>query len=110
MPSLGKTTFDGQSGNTYRFTVYPLCTRIRKIAGLYVIANRSHDDTTGHQHQALYVGHTEDLSQPFERHHKAREFERCGANCICLHADKSEDSRMEKERDLVAAMQPICND
>ncbi len=110
MPSLGKTTFDGKSGKAYRFTVYPLRTRIRKIAGLYIIANRSHDDSSGHQHQALFVGQTEDLSQPFEKHRKALEFEQNGANCICLHADESENSRIEKERDLVAATAPLCND
>ncbi len=110
MPSLGKTTFDGSSGKAYRFTVYPLNTRIRKIAGLYVIANRSHGDAREHQHEALYVGQTEDLSQPFEKHRKAQEFERLGGNCICLHADDSEESRVKKEQDLVAAMHPVCND
>jgi hypothetical protein len=110
MPSLGKTTFDGQSGTAYRFTVFPLGTKIRKRAGLYVIANRSHDDSSGHQHHVLYVGQTEDLSQPFEKHHKAQAFERSGANCICLHAEESEDCRVEKERDLVAGIRPACND
>jgi len=110
MPSLGKTNFDGDSGTTYHFTVYPLGTRIRKLSGLYVIANRSRDEAAGYQHDAIYVGQTEDLSQPFERHRKAAEFERHGANCICLHADDSEDSRREKERDLVAAIHPVCND
>jgi hypothetical protein len=110
MPSLGKATFDGKSGKAYRFTVYPLRTKIRKIAGLFIIANRSHDESSCQQHQALYVGQTEDLSQPFERHHRAEEFKRHGANCVCLHADESPRSRVEKKRDLVAAMRPVCND
>jgi hypothetical protein len=110
MPSLGKITFGGKSGKDYRFTVYPLGTKIRKRAGLYVIASRSHDGVSGHDYEAVYVGHTEDLSQPFDRHHKAQEFSRCGANCICLHAEESEESRIEKEQDLVAAMNPKCND
>ena len=110
MPSLGKTSFDGESGETYRFTVYPLRTRIRKIAGLYIIANRSHDDSSKYLHEALFVGQTEDLSQSFEKHHKAREFERLGANCICLHADKSQESRIEKKRDLIANLRPVCDD
>ncbi len=110
MPSLGHTSFDGKSGKAYRFAIYPLRTKIRKIAGLYIISHRTHDGSTGHLYQPLYVGHTEDLSQPFDQHHKALEFERCGANCICLHADSSEDSRSDKVQDLVAAMQPVCND
>ena len=109
MPSLGKITFDGMSGRAYRFTVYPLRTKIRKIAGLYIIANRS-DSADGNRHQVVFISHTEDLSQPFERHHKAREFERHGANCICLRKDESEESRIQIVQDLVAAMQPVCND
>lgn len=110
MPALGQTSFRGRSGKKYRFKVYPLCTRIRKIPGLYVIASRSHDALTGHKHEVLYVGQTEDLSQPFDKHHKAVEFERYGANCICLHADESENSRVVKEQDLVTAMHPVCNE
>jgi hypothetical protein len=110
MPSLGKTSLQGGSGKVYRFAIYPLGTKLRKLAGLYVISNRSHDDSTGHQYEALYVGQTEDLSQPFDRHHKSKEFDRCGANCIFLHKDESEDSRIEKERDLIAALHPPCND
>jgi hypothetical protein len=110
MPALGRATFRGKSGKDYQFTVYPLRTKIRKIAGLYVVADRSHEDSSVYRHQALYVGQTEDLSQPFEEHHKAREFERHNANCICFHKEESEDSRIEIERDLIAGMHPICND
>jgi hypothetical protein len=110
MPALGKTTFRGKSGKDYEFMVYPLRTKIRKIAGLYVIADRCHKDSSAYRHQALYVGQTEDLSQPFEKHRKAKEFERHNANCICFYKEESEDFRIEIERDLVAAMRPICND
>ena len=110
MASLGKTTFKGGSGKPYRFKVYPLGTRFRRISGVYVIVNRSHGANHGYRHKILYVGHTEDFSQPFSEHHRATHFANLGANCICLQADESEESREEKERDLVSAFKPVCND
>jgi hypothetical protein len=110
MASLGKAIFKGGSGKPYRFKIYPMGTRFRKISGIYVIANRSHDVSGGYQHKILYVGHTEDFSQPFAEHHKAKDFADHGANCICLQADNSDQSRVEKERDLVSAFNPACND
>jgi hypothetical protein len=56
------------------------------------------------------VGHTEDFSQPWERHRKAAQLRRRGANCICLQSDESEKSRRAKEKDLVAVIHPVCND
>ena len=110
MPSLGHTAFNGKSGRAYRFKVYALGTKLRPLSGLYVVANRSRDTEGEYQHIPLYVGETEDLSQPFAAHHKAAEFERHGANSICLQSDTSEESRVLKQRDLVAALQPACND
>jgi hypothetical protein len=110
MASLGKTMFKSKSGNHYRFKVFPLGTRFRKISGIYLIAYRAHSTHGGHRHKILFVGSTEDFSQPFEKHHKAQDLIRLGANCICVQSDKSEKSRLEKERELIAAFSPACND
>ena len=110
MASLGKATFKSKSGNQYRFKVFPLGTRFRKISGIYMIAYRAHGIHGGHRHKILYVGHTEDFSQPFKKHRKAQTLEQLGANCICVQSDESEASRLEKERDLVATFSPACND
>ena len=110
MASLGKTAFKGRSGKQYRFRVFPLGTRFRKISGVYVIATRGQDADGGQRHKILYVGHTEDFSQPFDKHHKAEAFAQCGANCICVQSDKSEESQLEKEQDLIAQFSPKCND
>ena len=40
MASLGNTKFKGQSGNEYRFRVFPLGTRFRKVSGVYLVAYR----------------------------------------------------------------------
>ena len=110
MASLGKSTFKGRSGKQYRFRVFPWGTRFRKISGVYVVANRAQGIDGGHRHTVLYVGHTEDFSQPFAKHRKAQDFAQHGANCICVQSDGSEESRLEKERDLIAAFSPECND
>ena len=110
MASLGKAVLKGGSGKTYRFKVFALGTRFRKIGGIYMIAYRAHGDHGAHRHKVLYVGNTEDFSQPFAKHRKAQDLMRLGANCICVQSDASEKSRSEKEQDLIAAFSPACND
>lgn len=110
MTSLGMTVLKGGSGKGYRFRVYPLGTRFRKKCGVFVITSRSHSEEGGRRHKPLYVGQTEDLSQPFDQHRKAEQFMQHGANCICLHPETSEESRMAKELDLIASLHPVCND
>jgi hypothetical protein len=109
MPALGKTAFTGASGKAYRFKVYALGTKFRKLSGVFVVASRSNRADGSHQHVPLFVGQTEDLSQPFEKHRKADDLAQNGANCICLLADDSETSRQAKEQDLVAGLHPTCN-
>jgi hypothetical protein len=109
MASLGKTAFKGGSGTAYRFKVFPLGTKFRKLSGVYVVTSRFHKEGAGYRHSALYVGHTEDFSQLFGQHRKAKEFMQQGANCICLQKDASEESRLTKEQDLVAGLNPACN-
>ena len=110
MASLGKTIFKGRSGRQYRFKIFPLGTRFRKVSGIYVVATRAQGVDGGHRHRVLYVGRTDDFSQPFDKHNKAQAFAQHGANCICVQSDGSEESRLEKERDLIAAFSPECND
>jgi hypothetical protein len=110
MASLGKTTFKGRSGTAYRFKVFPLGTRFRKISGVYVIGSRLHSTNGGQQVVPLYVGHTEDFSRPFERHHRAKDLSQQGANCICVQRDAIDESCAAKEQDLIAALHPACND
>ena len=110
MASLGNIIFKGGSGTQYRFKVFPLGTRFRKLSGVYVIANRDRGVNGGQKHTVLYVGHTADFSQPFDKHGKAKDCADHGANCICVQSDVSEDSRVEKQRDLVAKFTPECNE
>ena len=109
MASLGKVTFTSKTGDRYRFKVFPLQTRFRKIGGVYLITYRGHGAQGGHRHKILYVGKTEDFSLPFEKPDKVDNLVRLGANCICMHSDPSEESRHKTEQALIAAFSPMCN-
>jgi hypothetical protein len=109
MASLSRTVLKGDSGKTYRFRIYPLGTKFRKIGGVYIITNRYHREDAGYRHKTLYIGRTGDFSEPMDQHDKVREFVEHGANCICVLSDESEDSRLVKERDLIASLHPVCN-
>jgi hypothetical protein len=109
MASLGTMNFKGESGSAYPFKVYALGTKLRKLSGMYVVTRRRRDANGRYRHRALYVGQTGDFSQPFERHRKAADLRKRGANCICLLGDDSQESRLAKQRDLVAAYHPVCN-
>jgi hypothetical protein len=109
MASLGKAMFKGDSGKHYRFKVFPLGTRFRKVSGVYLIACRAHGNDGAHRHKILYVGHTEDFSQPLAKSRNAEALSRLGANCICVQSDTSAKSRVEKERDLISTFSPAGN-
>jgi len=109
MPSLGKAVLKGKSGKAYQFQVYPWGTRFRKMSGVYVVASRSRRVNGGLQLVPLFVGQNENLSRPFEKHRRAAEFLQHGANCVCLQANGSENSRVETKHDLVDALDPVCN-
>jgi hypothetical protein len=110
MACLGKTSFKSKSGIRYRFKVFPLNTRFRKIGGVYLIACRDRCDEGGHGHKILYVGASEDFSQLCETHRKTQDLLQFGANCICLQSDQSAESRSKKESDLIAAFSPVGNE
>ncbi|MEN6494487.1 MAG: hypothetical protein ABFD16_09350 [Thermoguttaceae bacterium] len=109
MSSLGKTMCRGQSGKVYRFKVYPLGTRLRKLGGLYVITSRFRNADGGYRHVPLYVGQSEDFSRPFKQHRGAENIQHHGGNCICIQLDDSEESRLAKQQDLIATYHPLCN-
>jgi hypothetical protein len=106
MASLGKVTFTSKNGDKHRFKVFPLSTRFRKMGGVFLITRRRHCNQGGYRHKILYIGSTEDFSQPFEAHLKAQTLKRIGANCICVQSDQSQESRQGKQCELIAAFKP----
>jgi len=110
MAKISTVKFKGKSGESYDFNVYPMDQSFKAIGGVYVVTRRFKDEDDGFRHKIIYVGETGDLSTRFDNHHKADCFTEHSANCICVHVDDDEDSRLAKEDDLIKLHNPPCND
>ena len=109
MAKLGTMSIEGSSGSSYAFDLYPLNTNFKELGGVYVFTKRVPKSDGGGSHTYLYVGQTGDLSSRFTDHHKEECMDSHGANCICIHLDSSEDSRLTKEGDILGAHDWPCN-
>ncbi len=107
---ISNITLTGTSGQTYEFAVYPLDSKFVPVGVVYYISERTMTESDKGSHTSLYIGQSGDISTCFEEHHQQDCFTAIGANSIGLHVDSSEQSRREKVRDLVNALQPPCND
>ena len=110
MAKISDATFHGDSGNTYKFEVWPMNQSFNAVGAVYAVTRRYKNANGGYSHKFIYVGETADLSTRFDNHHKADCFVEENANCICTHRDDDEDSRLAKEGDLIAKHNPPCND
>lgn len=110
MAKLATITFTGASGQEYEFDVYPFDTDFTNIGAVYFVTKRTLKAEGGGTHTYIYIGQTDDLSTRFDNHHKAECFEREEANCVCIHQEDNEQSRLEIESDLLGNYDPPCND
>lgn len=110
MAKLGVLTLSGESGKQYEFNVYNMDTEFNAIGAVYCVSERTESASKSPSHSKIYIGQTGDLSTRFDNHHKADCFQQYGANCISVHKDGDEDSRLKKEKDLIAAYNLPCND
>lgn len=110
MAKLGVLTLTGESGKQYEFNVYHIDTEFKAIGAIYCISERTENAGKLPSHSKIYIGQTGDLSTRFDNHHKATCFHKYDANCISIHQDGNEDSRLKKEKDLIAAYNLPCND
>src|SRR5216684_3308580 len=99
MTKLADLTVEGKSAKKYGFEVYSRETAFNHVGAVYLLTKRTaKSDGTG-IHEFLYVGETGNLSTRFDNHHKQDCFDERGANCICVHRDGAEKSRLVKESD-----------
>ena len=108
MSRIADAEFTGKSGS-YSFGVYPWGTDFTAIGAVYVITKRTADADTKGTHHFIYLGQTADLSERFDNHHKASCFTKNGANCICIHLEGNEKTRLAIESDLIAGNDTPCN-
>jgi hypothetical protein len=103
--SVPTLSLRGKSGASYGFNVYSINTEFNFVPAVYGVTRR---DAQGN-HTVIYVGQTGDMSERMDQHHKWDCFTRNKANCICVHQQKSEATRLAIEQDLIAAYNPPCN-
>jgi predicted GIY-YIG superfamily endonuclease len=106
---IADATFSGSTGK-YAFEVYPLGTDFKNVGAVYIISRRSVDAQGKCTHTFIYIGQTGDLSERFDNHHKAKCFKNNKADCICVHFNSNEKSRLAVESDLIAGNSTPCND
>lgn len=109
MAKISDVVLSGHTGR-YTFEVYPTDTTFSPIGAVYVFTNRTVDANGTGSHTLLYIGQTDSLATRIPNHEKWPCAQRNGANCICIHADNGETSRINKETDLRAAHTTPCND
>ena len=108
MEKLSTLAITGKSGKQYDFDVYPWGTEFNPLGAVYVITKRIVKDGKG-RHTYIYIGQTADLSERFDDHHKADCFSQNEANCICVHLQSNEKSRLAIESDLIDGHDTPCN-
>ena len=109
MAKIGDVLFKGQSGQSYKFTVYTYDQAFKRVPAVYAVARRSKTHTGGYKDSVIYIGQTSVLPERFVDHDDEACFKQNRANCIWIHLDADFKSRLQKERDLLAAHRPPCN-
>jgi len=109
MDKIADAEFIGAPGIKYSFGVYSLDAKFENFGAVYVFTKRT---VKGGEvtHSLLYIGQTKELYDRITSHEKWPCVQRRDVNCICVHADDDEDSRLKKERDLLYNYDPPCND
>jgi hypothetical protein len=109
MAKIGTITYKGKSKTDYTFNLYPMDTSFSEIGAVYIVTKREVKDDKG-THTLLYVGQAEDMSTRFNDHHKQDCFDKKGGNCIGVHQLSKASDRDTVEEDLIASLNPPCND
>ena len=98
-------TLVGASGTRYEFEVFGLSASFSPVPAVYAVTRRSSDG----RHTVVYIGHTGNLPERFEGHHKEACFRQHRANCLCVRREPSERRRLMNEADLIRNYAPPCN-
>ncbi len=108
MAKISDATFVGTSGEQYKFEVFTTESKFENVGALYVFTKRTEQDGKGMQ-KFLFIGQTRRLEEAMLKHEKWKCLELNGVNCVCVHLDEDEESRLKKEADLLQANTTPCN-
>jgi hypothetical protein len=94
--------FNGKSGERYRFQVWPIATKFKALAAVYIVTKRTFDDptfATKASHHALAIGETANLGAAFFTKPELEALIAQGADyiCVCAVADASERAKVAKD-------------
>jgi hypothetical protein len=109
MSKIADGTFVGASGTRYDFTIYTSDTSFKNFGAVYAFSKIAVKDSKG-SHELLYIGETKELGDRIANHEKWFCVTDHGCNCICVHADDNNQSRLDKESDLIRNADLPCND
>lgn len=105
MTSTQTCDWQGASGRSYTYWVYPLPPNFDPAPGNYIFAKLN---AAGHW-EPVYIGQTGDLSDRFDDHHAVGCIHRNGATHIHAHKNNSKTDREAEESDLLARYPTYCN-
>ena len=108
MAKIADATFSGKK-DSYKFEVYPIDTTFEAVGAAYIFTKRTVDSSGKGTHVFIYIGQTDSLADRIPNHEKWPCIKRNNANCICIHLDNNEQSRLKKEEDLIAGNNAPCN-
>ena len=103
---ISSITFKGHSGEGYSFQAWPIDTKFKAIAGVYIVTSRTFDDRTFRSkasHKVFAVGQSASLDVPVLSKTELGELVKKGANCICVLAVPDPQRRAAIEKDLIEA-------
>ncbi len=110
MSPIETLTLTGVSKTQHKFEVYPIGTNFSPVGAVYAITRRAVNLNQVSNHTPIYIGETGDLSTRFGSHHKQECFDQNNANCVSVHRDDNEGSRLAKEYDILNNYNWPCND
>jgi hypothetical protein len=112
MATYGGITFVGKSGEKYYFHAWPLETKFKSVGAVYFVTKRGFTNKTYRiaGHEAIYIGQTENLTDPFAAHLQLGCFRKHGANCVCVYLVEDPERRLAIVQDLLAAHSTSCNE
>jgi len=111
MSKIGTAVFYGQSGTGYEFEVFTSDTNFNNVSAVYIFTRRTLDSEGQGVHAMLYIGETEELGNRIANHEKWPCVDGHNCNCICIHQEPDENTRLTKETDLRHAYPDTpCND
>ena len=109
MAFIENVTFQGFSGTKYDFEAYD-DTNFPAAGAVYIFTKRNFHPEGRVTYARLYIGQTGSLADRIPGHEKWDCVKEHGVDTICVHWDRSENSRRLKEKDLLDRGKPPCHD